>query len=148
MAMSRRRLVAGTALTAFATPRAWPQAPQPGPTPASRALRTQFARRFTGDFDAMLDRRLIRLVVPHSRTLFFEDNGTIYGITADSAWRLEDWINKTFKLGARLLTVPLTPVSRDKLFDTSPRAASRSPRNAAKEWPSRCRCFVTYARSL
>jgi membrane-bound lytic murein transglycosylase MltF len=66
----------------------------------------------------MLDRRLIRLVVPYSPTLFFQDKGTIYGITADSARRFEDWINKTFKLGARLLTVPLTPVSRDKLFDT------------------------------
>jgi hypothetical protein len=59
----------------------------------------------------MLDRRLIRLVVPHSPTLFFEDKGAIYGTTAESAGRLEDWINKTFKLGTRLLTVPLTPVS-------------------------------------
>ena len=30
----------------------------------------------------------------------------------------EGWINKTFALGARPLTVPLTPVSRDRLFDT------------------------------
>jgi hypothetical protein len=117
MTMSRRHVVAATALTAIATPRAWPQAPEPEPAPASRALRTRFAR-FTGDFDALLDRRLLRLVVPPSRTLFFEDKGTIYGTTADNARRLEDWINKTFKLGPRLLTVPLTPVSRDKLFDT------------------------------
>jgi membrane-bound lytic murein transglycosylase MltF len=118
MTTSRRRLIAATALTAFATPSTWPQTPQPGPAPAPRALRTRFAGRFTGDFDAMLDRRLIRLVVPHSPTLFFEDKGTIYGTTAESARRLEDWINKTFKLGTRLLTVPLTPISRDKLFDT------------------------------
>jgi ABC-type amino acid transport substrate-binding protein len=116
--VSRRRLIAATAVTTFAMPRAWPQTPQPGPAPASRALRTRFAGRFTGDFDAMLDRRLIRFVVPYSPTLFFEDKGTIYGITADGARRFEDWINKTFKLGARLLTVPLPPVSRDKLLDT------------------------------
>src|SRR6516225_7191564 len=68
--------------------------------------------------DAMLDRRLIRLVVPYSPTLFFEDKGTIYGTAANGAQLFEHWINKTFALGARPLTVPLTPVSRDKLFGT------------------------------
>ena len=81
-------------------------------------LRTRFAERFTGDFDAMLDRRLIRLVVPHSPTLFFEDKGTIYGTAVNGAQLFEHWVNKTFALGSRRLTVPLTPVSRDKLFDT------------------------------
>jgi membrane-bound lytic murein transglycosylase MltF len=80
-------------------------------------LRTQFAQ-FTGDFDAMLERRLIRLVVPYSPTLFFEDKGSVYGTAANGAQLFEAWINKTFRLGARPLTVPLTPVSRDKLFDT------------------------------
>jgi membrane-bound lytic murein transglycosylase MltF len=121
MTMSRRSLIAAMALTTLAAPRAWPQAPQPEPPPpaSTRApLRTQFAGRFTGDFDAMLDRRLIRLVVPYSPTLFFEDKGTIYGTAANGAQLFEEWINKTFGLGARPLTVPLTPVSRDKLFDT------------------------------
>ena len=121
MTISRRSLIAAATLTALSTPNASSQTPQREPAPSAPThtpLRTRFAGRFTGDFDAMLDRRLIRLVVPYSPTLFFQDKGTIYGITADSARRFEDWINKTFKLGARLLTVPLTPVSRDKLFDT------------------------------
>jgi len=66
----------------------------------------------------MLDRRLIRLVVPYSPTLFFEDKGTIYGTAANGGQLFEEWVNKTFALGTRPLTVPLTPVSRDKLFDT------------------------------
>jgi ABC-type amino acid transport substrate-binding protein len=115
MTMSRRSLIA-TALIALAAPRAWPQAPQAGPT--RTALRTRFAGRFTGDFDTMLDRRLIRLVVPYSLTLFFEDKGTIYGTTAYGAQLFEEWVNKTFALRAQPLSVPLTPVSRDKLFDT------------------------------
>jgi membrane-bound lytic murein transglycosylase MltF len=121
MTMSRRNLIAATALTALAASRGWSQIPQPEPAPAASTrtpLRTRFAGRFTGDFDAMLDRRLIRLVVPYSPTLFFEDKGTIYGIAANGAQLFEGWINKTFALGARPLTVPLTPVSRDKLFDT------------------------------
>ena len=155
MTMSRRRLVAATALTAFATPCAWPQTPEPGPAAAPRALRTRFAGRFTGDFDAMLDRRLIRLVVPYSPTLFFEDKGTIYGTAANGGQLFEEWVNKTFALRARPLTVLLTPVSRDKLFDTLLAgdgdmlgATSRSPRNAAKKWPSRCRSSATCAKSL
>jgi membrane-bound lytic murein transglycosylase MltF len=66
----------------------------------------------------MLERRFIRFVVPYSFTFFFEDKGVLYGITVDGAQLLEKWINKTFALRAPLLTVPLTPVSRDKLFDT------------------------------
>jgi ABC-type amino acid transport substrate-binding protein len=121
MTMSRRSLIAATALTAFAASWAWPQAPQSGsaPAPSTRTpLRTRFAGRFTGDFDMMLDRRLIRVVVPYSPTLFFEDKGTIYGTAANGAQLFEEWVNKTFALGPRRLTVPLTPVSRDKLFDT------------------------------
>jgi membrane-bound lytic murein transglycosylase MltF len=120
MTMSRRSLIAATALTALAASRGWSQNPQPGSAPPASTrtpLRTQFAGRFTGDFDAMLDRRLIRLVVPYSPTLFFEDKGTIYGTAANGAQLFEGWVNKTFALGARPLTVPLTPVSRDKLFE-------------------------------
>ena len=120
MTVSRRSLIAATALTALAASRGWSQAPQPESAQAASphtALRTWFAGKFTGDFDAMLDRRLIRLVVPYSPTLFFEDKGTIYGTAANGAQLFEEWINKTFALGARPLTVPLTPMSRDKLFD-------------------------------
>jgi hypothetical protein len=72
--MSRRGLIAAAAATAFAASRGWSQAPQSGPAPAAstRALRTRFAGRFAGDFDEMIDRRLIRLVAPYSPTLFFE----------------------------------------------------------------------------
>ena len=117
MTMSRRGLATMMALAALA-PRAWPQTPQPEPAPVQRALRTRFAGQFTGDFDAMLDRRLIRFVVPYSPTLFFQDKGAIYGTTANGAQLFENWVNKTFVLGARPLTAPLTPASRDKLFDT------------------------------
>jgi membrane-bound lytic murein transglycosylase MltF len=121
MTMSRRGLIAATAVSALAASRGWSQALQPEPaSPVSTRtpLRTRFAGQFTGDFDAMLDRRLIRVVVPYSPTVFFEDKGTIYGTAANGAQLFEKWINKTFALGARPLTVPLTPVSRDKLFDT------------------------------
>jgi membrane-bound lytic murein transglycosylase MltF len=121
MTISRRNVIAATAMGALAASRGWIQPAQPAPAPAAStrtALRTRFAGKFTGDFDAMLDRRLIRLVVPYSPTLFFEDRGAIYGTAANGARLFQKWVNKAFALGSRLLTVPLTPVSRDKLFDT------------------------------
>jgi ABC-type amino acid transport substrate-binding protein len=121
MSLTRRNLIAGTALTVSGASHGWSQdfRTDPGQSASKlTALRTRFAGKFTGDFDAMLDRRLIRLVVPYSPTLFFEDKGTIYGTAANGAQLFEQWINRNFALGARLLTVPLTPVSRDKLFDT------------------------------
>lgn len=118
------------------------------------SLRTRFAGKFTGDFDAMLDRRLIRLVAPYSPTLFFEDRGTIYGTAANGAQLFEEWINKTFRLGGRPLTVTLTPVSRDKLFDTllagdGDIAAGdiTITEELRKKWPSRRRSSITCARS-
>ena len=109
MTMSRRKLIATTALTALAASRGWSQALQPGPAPPASTrtpLRTRFAGQFTGDFGAMLDRRLIRLVVPYSPTLFFEDKGTIYGTAANGAQLFEEWVNKTFALRARGGTEP------------------------------------------
>jgi membrane-bound lytic murein transglycosylase MltF len=43
---------------------------------------------------------------------------SVAGTTANGAQLFENWVNKTFAVGARPLTAPLTPVSRDKLFDT------------------------------
>jgi membrane-bound lytic murein transglycosylase MltF len=117
MTMSRRRLIAMMAPTALSARPAWPQTPQAGLTPAPRALATWF-RGHKEDFDAMLTRRFVRIVVPYSPTLFFEDKGAIYGTAADGAQRFERWLNKTFPLHAQPMTVSLNPVSRDKLFDT------------------------------
>jgi len=52
MTISRRRLLAATALSALAASRGWSGTPQPGPAPAASmrtSLRTRFAGKFTGD---------------------------------------------------------------------------------------------------
>jgi membrane-bound lytic murein transglycosylase MltF len=73
---------------------------------------------WTGDFDQMLERRMIRALVPYSRTLYFNDKGRERGITADNARDFERWINKKYAkiLGKRPLTVYLIPTTRDKLL--------------------------------
>jgi membrane-bound lytic murein transglycosylase MltF len=71
-----------------------------------------------GDLDAMLERRVIRVLVPYSRTLFFSDRGHERGITADLVRELERFLNTKHgaRLGKRPVTVVLVPTTRDKLL--------------------------------
>ena len=58
-------------------------------------------RPFTGDFDAMVERRLIRVLVPHSRTLYYNDKGRERGLTAELVRDLERYSNqKSQQLGS------------------------------------------------
>lgn len=84
---------------------------------APRQLSAQNAPR-QGDFDQMMERRLIRVALPYSRTLFFIDKGQERGITAETMRDFERWINAKYakELGKRPLTVFLIPTTRDKLF--------------------------------
>lgn len=66
----------------------------------------------------MLERRLIRVLVPYSRTLFFSDRGQERGITADLVREFERFLNAKYgaRLGKRPVTVVLVATARDKLL--------------------------------
>ncbi len=72
----------------------------------------------TGDFDTMLERRVIRVLVPYSRTLYFNDKGKERGITADNVRDLEEFLNQKHRksLHSRPITVVLIPTPRDQLI--------------------------------
>jgi membrane-bound lytic murein transglycosylase MltF len=71
-----------------------------------------------GDFDQMLERRVIRVLAPYSRTLFFNDKGRERGITAELARDFERYVNRKYakQLGKRPVTVFIIATTRDKLF--------------------------------
>ncbi|WP_321945123.1 transglycosylase SLT domain-containing protein [Paraburkholderia sp. J10-1] len=71
-----------------------------------------------GDFNAILERRQLRVLVPYSRTLYFIDKGHERGLTAELMRDFERYINKTYanRLGKRPLTVFLIPTTRDRLL--------------------------------
>ena len=73
-----------------------------------------------GDVDQMLERRVIRVLVPYSRTLYFVDKGRERGITADLVRDFERYINKKYakQLGKRPLTVFLIVTTRDKALSS------------------------------
>lgn len=79
------------------------------------ALATE-SKVFRGDFEAMKKRRMIRVTVPYSRTLFFNDKGTQRGLTAEILHDFERWLNKKYKTGAHPITVYSIPTTRDRLL--------------------------------
>jgi membrane-bound lytic murein transglycosylase MltF len=91
----------------------------PGENPADKKKR-QLAlttKPWQGDFDKMLERRVIRFYVPYSRTLYFIDKGRERGISADLIREFERWVNKKYAktLGKRPLTAFIVVATRDKL---------------------------------
>jgi membrane-bound lytic murein transglycosylase MltF len=84
---------------------------------APRALPTEI-KGWKGDFDGMVERRIIRVVVPYSRTLYYNDKGRERGVTADTIRDFEQYINKKYakELGKRPITVVMVPTTRDELL--------------------------------
>jgi membrane-bound lytic murein transglycosylase MltF len=85
-----------------------------GPRPDTReSLKPQ-----VGDFDMMLERRFVRVLVPPGRTLYFNDKGKERGITAELVRDFEQFLNERHrrKLHNRPITVMLIPTSRDRLL--------------------------------
>ncbi len=80
------------------------------------ALRTDLGTS-TADLDGMMKRRVIRMLVPYSRTLFFQDRGALHGTAVEAAQLLEAWLNKTLKTGHRPVVTALIPTTRDVLLD-------------------------------
>jgi membrane-bound lytic murein transglycosylase MltF len=93
------------------------QAPEATPAPTAPVRQLAIANKpWTGDLDKLLQRRMIRVLAPYSRTLYFIDRGRERGITADLVREFEQYLNQKHKTGKRPITVYLVPTTRDKLL--------------------------------
>lgn len=83
-----------------------------------RALPTQIGGEWKGDLDGMIERRAIRVLVPYSRTLYFNDKGRERGLSADFIRDFERFINRKYQkqLAKRPITVFIRPMTRDVLL--------------------------------
>jgi membrane-bound lytic murein transglycosylase MltF len=91
----------------------------PGPGHAAPPRQLAITNQpWTGDFDQMVGRRSIRVLVPYSRTLYYTDKGRERGITAELLRDWERYIGKKYakRLGRRPVTVYIIPTTRDKLI--------------------------------
>ena len=72
---------------------------------------------FTGDYDALVkDRRLIRVLVPHSKTFFFFDGAKPQGITYEAIQEFEKFINEQNKTKTLKIHALVIPTARENLI--------------------------------
>jgi membrane-bound lytic murein transglycosylase MltF len=91
-------------------------APAPAQPPAPATIELQ-RQKWTGDLDGMIQRRVIRVLVPYSKTHYFIDKGQPRGIAYDAMKEFEKLLNEKRKLPlAQRVHVVFFPVSRDELI--------------------------------
>ena len=73
---------------------------------------------FTGDFDGMKRNRLIRILVPFSKTIYFIDMGAERGTAVEGGREFEAWLNKKYNTKALKIRVVFVPTARDKLLSS------------------------------
>ena len=71
---------------------------------------------FTGDFDAMVKRRVVRVGVMYDRTFYFVDKGINRGVAYEYGRLMEDKINEVLKTGNLKVHVFFVPMAREKLL--------------------------------
>jgi ABC-type amino acid transport substrate-binding protein len=64
----------------------------------------------------MQERRLIRLIVPYSKTIFFIDKGEPLGTAAEWGSELDNWLNKGKKSELERVRIDFVPTPRGELF--------------------------------
>jgi membrane-bound lytic murein transglycosylase MltF len=114
-------LLSGSCLLAAAhapTPvQALSAAPVKAPSPQPGfALSDASATPWTGDLDGMIKRRMIRALVPYSKTYYFVDRAVQRGFAYDTTRALERDLNNKLKTGHVRLTVVCVPVARDEMI--------------------------------
>jgi membrane-bound lytic murein transglycosylase MltF len=92
-----------------------PEAPLP-PAPEDDPVIAAALKKWTGDFDGMVERRVIRVLTTPSKTSFFVDRGTQLGIVVDAFRLFEDDLNKRLNNQHIRVNVMFVPVAHDDLI--------------------------------
>lgn len=77
---------------------------------------TSLNKPWTGDFEQMVQKRTIRVLIPYSKTFYFLDKGTQRGATYEMVRQFEKSINNELKTRHLKLQVLLIPTPRAKLI--------------------------------
>jgi len=72
--------------------------------------------RLTGDWDAILKRRVVRVLVVPGKPVFFVDKGKQRGTAPDAFYEFEKAVNARLKSKALRLRVQFIPVARDQII--------------------------------
>jgi membrane-bound lytic murein transglycosylase MltF len=92
------------------------QAPAPAKQQPAFDLSSVARKPFTGDFDGMVKRRVIRVLAPYSKTFYFVDRGVQRGLVYEVTQLLEQDLNKKLKTGHLKVHVSIIPLARDEFI--------------------------------
>ena len=87
----------------------------PLPPAGAQEVVPPLTKAWTGDLDAMAERRVVRMLVPYSKTFYFLDGATQRGITYELSREFEKQLNKQFKTKALRVEVAIIPTPFDRL---------------------------------
>jgi membrane-bound lytic murein transglycosylase MltF len=79
-------------------------------------VRDAVLKRFSGDFDEMLEHRLVRVGVSFNRSYYFVDRGVQRGVAYEYGRLMEDRINEKLESGNIKVHVFFVPMAREKLL--------------------------------
>jgi membrane-bound lytic murein transglycosylase MltF len=79
-------------------------------------LKNALNKKWTDDLDGMVKRRIIRVLVPYSKTFYFNDRGKQQGLAYDTFRLFEEDLNKKLKKNHIRVHVFFLPASRDKFI--------------------------------
>jgi len=79
-------------------------------------LRAKMGQPFKGDLDAMVQRRLIRVAAPFSRTFFYLDGAVQRGLSYEYMNLYEEKLNESLGKGHPKVYVVILPITRDQLL--------------------------------
>jgi membrane-bound lytic murein transglycosylase MltF len=96
------------------TPPAQPAPKASAPAQKQPAMLPIPRQQWKGDYDGMLKRRRIRVLVPHSKTLYYVERGQPRGIAYEAMKAFEDQINQ--KRGNLKVFVAFFPTTHDRLI--------------------------------
>ena len=74
------------------------------------------AEQWSGDFDEMVERKLIRVLVVHNKMFYFLDKGRHRGVHVDLFNEFDKFINTKLKTDTNKIHLLILPVRRDQIF--------------------------------
>jgi membrane-bound lytic murein transglycosylase MltF len=82
----------------------------------ARAEDVELVKTWTGDYDGMVERRQVRVLVVPNKMFYFIDKGHHRGVNVELFRAFEKFVNGKVKTGARTIGVIFVPVARDQLL--------------------------------
>ncbi|MFC5757486.1 transglycosylase SLT domain-containing protein [Rhizobium sp. GCM10022189] len=88
----------------------------PAAAAAQDAGAPRFVERHVIDLGAMKERRIVRMLVPYSKTIYFVDKGRQYGTAVQFGLELEKVLNRDRKKQIDHIHIVFVPMPRDRLL--------------------------------